>query len=459
MNEPPEPLSLSTKLAYGAGDLGPAITSNLLVFFLLPFLTNVVGLSAGVAGSILAISKVWDALIDPAVGILTDRTKSRWGRRRPWLLFGAVPFGVAFFAQWLVPFAGNPGASFWYYLCVAIVFNTLFTAVNLPYTALTPELTEDYDERTSLSNYRFAFSIGGSLVSGVAHPLIVGQFPGNPALGYLVSGGVWAVLSVLPLFWCFLGTRERYQAGEPSAMPIQAQLSVAFANRPYLFVVGIYLCSWLAVQLTATIVPYYVGFWMGLSEVWLARTILAIQGTAFVMLFVWSALSVRIGKKAVYFLGMGALITAQVGLLLLQPGQTTAMILLCVLAGMGVSTAYLIPWSMLPDVIDLDELETGERREGVFYALLVLLQKVCLAGSLLLVGQVLDASGFISASEAVPNPTQPESALFALRLIIGPIPAVALLFGLLFARWYPITKARHQEILAALAARREAKAS
>lgn len=445
-----ECLSLAQKLAYGAGDFGPAVAANLLVFFWLPFLTNTVGLAAGIAGSILSISKIWDVVNDPVVGVLTDRTRSRWGRRRPWLLFGAIPFGLAFFAQWLVPFPGNLSASFWYYLALALVFSSLYAVVNLPYTALTPELTDDYDERTSLSNYRFAFSIGGSLISGVTFPLILQQFGERSALAHAVAAGLWAVLSVPPLFWCFLGTRERYQAAPASTIPLIEQLRIAFANRAYLYVVGLYLCSWLAVQLVATVVPYYVSFWMRLSNNWLAGTILAIQGAAFAALFVWNAVSERIDKQKVFYLGMVFLLTALTGLAFLQPGQQNWMIALSVVAGIGVSTVYLIPWSMLPDVIDVDELETGERHEGVFYALLVLLQKVGLALSLLLVGQILQFSGFEGTASQ-----QPDSALLALRAIICPIPAVALLGSLLFAWLYPITREKHQQTLLALKERRQ----
>ncbi len=448
-----ERMTLGQKLAYGAGDLGPAITANLQVFFFLPFLTGVAGLNPAVAGSILAISKIWDALTDPVIGILTDRTRSRWGRRRPWLLFGAIPFGLMFLAQWWIPFAGNPAALFWYYLLVAIIFSSCFSAVNLPYTALTPELTQDYDERTSLSNYRFAFSISGSLVSAVVHPLIVGQFPRDPALGYLVSGAIWAVLAVLPLFWCFWGTQERYHV-ESEPLPIVEQLKIALNNRAYLLVIGIYLCSWLAVQITATIIPYYITFRMGLPGSWISFTILGVQGTALVMLFVWNAVSQKLGKREVFFLGMGLWMVAQIGLLTLQPGQTILMLILAVMAGMGVAVAYLIPWSMLPDVIDLDEVTTGQRREGVFYSLMVLLQKVGLAAGLFLVGQALNWSGFVSTTSN-PPPVQPESAILALRVMIGPVPLVILIVGVIFAWFYPLTRQKHQEVLDQLAQRRQ----
>ncbi|MBE9151691.1 MFS transporter, partial [Coleofasciculus sp. LEGE 07092] len=398
----PTKLGFFTKLAYGAGDLGPAITANVGVFFMLFFFTNVAGLSAGLAGSVLMIGKIWDAVNDPMVGVLSDRTKSRWGRRLPWMLYGAIPFGIFFFLQWLVPPFSTWGL-FWYYVIISIFFNSFYTAVNLPYTALTPELTQDYNERTNLNSFRFAFSIGGSILSLILAQVIFSQLELPTDQEYLILAGICAVLSVLPLFWCVWGVRDRVLAfetkrnetEETESIPIPEQLRIAFSNRPFLFVIGIYLCSWLGVQVTASIIPYFVVNWMDLPEAVFPQVALTVQGTALVMLFVWSALSERVGKKAVYFMGMVLWIIAQAGLFFLQPDQVGLMYVLAILAGFGVATAYLVPWSMMPDVIELDELNTGKRREGIFYGFMVLLQKVGLAVGLFVVGQALELSGFI----------------------------------------------------------------
>jgi len=464
-----EKLSFTTKLAYGAGDLGPAITANIGVFFALFFFTNVAGLSAGLAGSVLMLGKIWDAINDPMVGLLSDRTKSRWGRRLPWMLYGAIPFGIFFFLQWVVPhFSADKSVNnwglFWYYVIIGIFFNSFYTAVNLPYTALTPELTQDYDERTSLNSFRFTFSIGGSIVSLILAQIIFAQLNIAPEQEYLVLAGICTVLSVLPLYWCVWGIRDRVLAGEarrieteePEHIPLPEQLRIAFSNRPFLFVVGIYLCSWLGVQVTAAIIPYFVVNWMGLPEAEFPKVAIAVQGTALIMLFVWSALSERVGKKAVYYMGMIVWIIAQAGLFFLKPDQVGLMYFLAVLAGFGVSTAYLVPWSMMPDVIELDELNTGQRREGIFYGFMVLLQKVGLAVGLFLVGQALEIAGFIATVPGQPAPTQPASALLAIRIAIGPLPTIALIFGLILAYFYPITREVHAEILLKLKERHSA---
>jgi GPH family glycoside/pentoside/hexuronide:cation symporter len=185
---------------------------------------------------------------------------------------------------------------------------------------------------------------------------------------------------------------------------------------------------------------------MKLSEQSFPLVAIAVQGTALLLLFFWQAVSDRLGKKAVYFLGTSIWIVAQMGLFFLQPGQVGWMYLLAILAGFGVSVAYLVPWSMIPDVIELDELRTGKRREGIFYAFMVLLQKFGLAFALFIVGIALESAGFIAQTPGQPLPVQPESALLAIRIAIAPLPAVALIIGAILAYFYPITREVHEEI-------------
>jgi glycoside/pentoside/hexuronide:cation symporter, GPH family len=201
---------------------------------------------------------------------------------------------------------------------------------------------------------------------------------------------------------------------------------------------------------------YFVVSWIGLPDSAFPTVAIAVQGTALVMLFFWQYLSAKLGKKAVYYMGTGIWIIAQVGLFLLQPGQVGLMYFLAVLAGFGVSVAYLIPWSMIPDIIELDELNTGQRREGIFYGFMVLLQKFGLALALFLVGNALDLSGFIEQPAGGEVPVQPESALLAIRIAIAPLPAIVLVGGLVFAYFYPITREKHQEIMLKLKERQNA---
>jgi len=460
---PTRPLSLSTKLAYGSGDMGAGLTANLVVFSFLAFLTNVAGLSPALAGTVLLVGKIWDGVNDPMVGFLSDRTRSRWGRRHVWMLFGSIPFGISFMLMWIVPGFEQTWLKFLYYLAVSMVFFTTYTAVNLPYAALTPELTQDYDERTTLSSFRLAFSLGGAVL-GLALGLVLDQLIASPLRQFQLLGIFGAIIAVLPLYWCIWGTRHRVEhessavetdaEASAQATPFWQQLPVVFSNRPFLYVIGIYLTSWLALQITASIIPFFAVSWIGLDSYFLVA--LAVQGTAIPMLFLCSLISRRLGKRGLYFLGMGSWIVIQAGLVFLQPDQVTLLFVLAIAASFGVATAYVVPWSMLPDVIELDELQTGQRREGVFYSFMTLLQKVGLAVGIFVVGQALELAGFVSATPGEPLPTQPESALFAIRMAIGPLPTVCLLLGLILVYFYPLTRDVHEEIMLKLQERRNA---
>ncbi len=457
---PPTPkLTLPVKLAYGAGDLGAGLTSQFLAFFLLIFLIDVAGMRPVVAGSVLALGKIWDAVNDPLVGMLSDRTKTRWGRRYPWMFLTAIPFGISYFFVWIAPF--GPGTSdaakFWYYVVITTIFQVFFTTTNLPYTTLTAEMTGDYDERTELTSFRLAFSIAGGVAILIAAGIFGALIP-DDAQRYRALGLLGGAVSIVSIYWCIFGTygymENKAKAAGRSLNAIAdieeesflQQLKIVVSNRPFLYVVGIYLFSWLALQITAAVIPFYAKFWMGVDENLVA---LIVQGTAIFMMFVCAALSKRIGKKNLYFLGSGLWILVQIALFFLQPGQTTALYGLCILASFGVATAYVVPWSILPDVIELDELNTGCRREGTFYAFMTLLQKVGLALGIFLVGAALEASGFVK--EAVQQPT---SALNAIRFFMGPVPLVLLICGVILVYFYPITREAHAEIMLKLAERK-----
>ncbi|MBD0334383.1 MAG: MFS transporter [Cyanobacteria bacterium Co-bin13] len=452
----PGKLSFWAKLAFGAGDMGAGMTSNLIAFSFLIFLTSAAGLDPLIAGTVLLIGKVWDAVNDPMVGYLSDRIHTRWGRRYPWMFLGALPFGLTFFLMWLVPDLGQTG-KFWYYVLTSVLFQVFFTVVNLPYTTLTAELSQDYDERTELTAFRLASSLLGA-IGALALGLVVTQVIAVEQQQYLVLGGLCAVLSVLPIFWCIFGTypfaKQQLQANpvlieDPSTrIPFLAQLKIVFSNRAFLVIVGIYMFSWLALQATASIIPFYVTFWMGIDSYFLPA--LLVQGTAIPMMFVVNLISKRVGKQGAFYIGIGSWLIVQTGLFFLQPGQTAALYLLCMAASFGVATAYVVPWAMLPDVIELDELQTGQRREGIFYAFMTLLQKFGLALGLFLVGAALETSGFVSEAAQ-----QPESALTAIRLFMGPMPMLMLIASMIIIRFYPITRHVHEEMLLKLAERRK----
>lgn len=453
-------LGFATKLAYGIGDFGSALMANVLIFFLMYFLVNVAGLNAGLAGSILLISNVWDAVNDPIVGVLSDRTQSKWGRRLPWIVWGAIPFGLTFFLQWIVP-SENDWLLFGYYVLIALLSNTFYTIVNLPYTALTAELTQDYNERTSLNSFRFTFSLSGGVLALV---LVQGIYAliQDDRQRFLWIGILGGLIATLPLFWCVWGIRKAVLAAESKrpvvveadVIPFWDQFKIAFSNRAFLFVIGIYLCAWLAFQNTAAILPFFVVNYMGLPEQVYTQAAIAVQVTALLALPLWTFVSQRAGKQAAYIWGSGLWLIGQVGLWFLAPGNTTWIYPLAILVGFGVSTAFLIPWSMLPDVVELDELNTGQRREGVFYGFMTLAQKICRGLGLFLIGLALQQAGFIERVAGQPLPKQPPEALEAIRLVTTLLPIALLVISLVLVYFYPITKDVHSQILLRLQERK-----
>jgi len=448
-------MKAATKLSYGVGEAASEVPNSLLSFFLLFFLTNVAGLPPAWAGSVLLVSRIWDAVSDPVVGWLSDRTRSRWGRRYPWMVAAAIPMGLAFAGMWWVPPLAQSAPLFAYYCAVTLLFYAASTAVVVPHSTLGAELTQGYDERTGLLSYQAAFSIGSSILGLGAAQAILALLE-RESDQYLLLGMAGGLVATLAAYVAVGGTWYRYhqmqwqragaQPASDAAWPLLQQFRVAFRNRPFLLVMGIYWCSWVGLQVTAAMLPYFVQNWMSLPERHFTQMALAVQGTALASMVAWNWLGQRTGKRAIYGWGIPITLVAQAGLFLLQPGQLALMYALGILAGLGLATAYLVPWAMLPDAVDWDELHTGQRREGVFYGAFVQMKKIGTAIALFLVGQVLDWAGFVTQSGQAGAPEQPESALWAIRSLTALIPSLVLAGGLILVALYPINRERHQQI-------------
>ncbi len=234
---PIEKMTFSTKFAYGAGDIGGAIVGILLLSYLSPFFTDVVHLSPGLAGATQLVVRVWDACIDPVIGIMSDRgnvfgtkIREKWGRRYPWMLFSAIPFGILFICQWLIPFpATNQWGLFVFYTLVSMLLGTFFTTYSLPYTALTAELTEDYNERTSLNSFRFTFSLGGSIAALLIARTVFQQVS-DPAQQYLTIGIICAIISVVQ-FFTVSGARKQEQNSSISIKPPELRIPIRYRSQ------------------------------------------------------------------------------------------------------------------------------------------------------------------------------------------------------------------------------------
>jgi glycoside/pentoside/hexuronide:cation symporter, GPH family len=437
------------KLAYGVADLGFSITGTLIGAYFLVFLTDVAGLRPALAGLAILIARQWDWINDPVIGHISDRTKSRWGRRRPFLLFGFIPFGILFTLLWWKAPIVDQGFMTVYYAGILMAYDTVATFTYMPYFALTPDLTDDYDERTSLTAYRMAFSIFGGLVAFVVPTLIIGSFQPENANLVLANGALFAVISAVPLLITFLGTRERPQVENLAQPTLRESLSAALHNRPFLFSVGIYLFTWCAVDVMASSLIYFIKYYFQ-RESMISVIFAAVFVTALLFLPFWSWVSSRFNKRLAYIFGIAFWALCQIILVLLMPTVGEALIVgLCCLAGIGVSAAHVLPWAIIPDAVEYDELQTGQRHEGMFYSLVMLSQKAASGMAIFVVGVVLESSGYVANAA-----TQTGSTLLAIRVISGGVPAVLLVCGIIFASLYPIGREAHQEIRAQLAARK-----
>jgi glycoside/pentoside/hexuronide:cation symporter, GPH family len=444
-------LSRKTKFIYGFGDLGFSLTSTILAAYFAIFLTDVVGLTPATAAAAIFIGRSWDYINDPLIGHISDRTRTRWGRRRPFLLFGALPFALAFTLLWVRPPWESPVALAAYYAVAYLVFDAAATFVYMPYFALTPELTNDYDERTSLTSYRMFFSILGSLIAFIVPVMIVRSIQPENVSRFLLMGIVFAVVSAVPLLAVFFGTKERPEFMVQEQPKLKESLRAAFKNRPFVFGAIIFLITWVSMDILQTTLLYFVKYIVqreAESDIIMA----VIFVTAMFALPFWNWVSQRFSKRWAYIFGVAFWAVVQMMLITLNQASPLPLILfMCLLAGIGVGAAHVLPWAIIPDAIEWDEWQTGERHEGTFYSLITLAQKVASSIAVPLALLVLDATGYI------PNAAQqPESAVWGIRIVIGPIPAILLTAGIIFAIKYPLNRKQFSSLVSDLEQRRAA---
>ncbi len=441
-------LSRLTKFLYGISDFSFAFTDTAMQVLFAIFMTDVVGLKPGYAALAVFIGRTWDYINDPLFGFITDRTRTRWGRRRPYLLFGAIPFGLVFAMMWFRPPTENPLLLTAYYALAYFLFDTCVTLVTMPYFALTPELTSDYDERTALTTYRMAFSIIGSLVAFVVPLAIIGKMHPENANRVFMMGVIFGAISAIPPLLTFFGTRERPEYFTQTQPGLRESFRAVWKNRPFLFAAGIFLFTWTAIDIIQAFLLYFLKYRM-LMESQSDLILGTIFIVALLVLPFWEWASRKTDKRKAYIGGMIFLSAVMCVLIFISPSLGLPMVLtMAALAGFGVSAVHVLTWAIIPDAVEVDELATGRRHEGIFYSLVSLFKKIASSVAIPLTLLVLQWSGYVSNAVV-----QKPSAILAIRILTGPVPAVLLVAGIAFAAFYPLTRHSHARTRQDIAAR------
>ena len=441
----PENSRARTKLFYGIGDLGNAVVNSAIQFFLMKFYTDGALVLPALAGNALLIGKIWDAINDPLFGWLTDRTKSRFGKRRVFMIFGAVPLAIAIALLWYVPTADR----LWTFVWIAatfILFDTAWTLTNVPYYALTSELTDDYDERSSLTTYRMVMAVPAYLVGAALTPVIVGLFA-LQRTGYAYIGIAYGILAGVVLLVSASGFRERADrvVAAPEASPFKS-FALALKNRPFVWLCATYFVLNLSFAFIKVLMAYYVQYQLLMTaQISLVMGLLLICVT--ISLPMWQWLSRKMDKGPAYAIGMGVGALAVMLTFFLPHGSTPLIYIISALAGFGFAANWIFPWAMVADVADYDRLETGQQRSGMYYGVWGLATKLSEALALAAVGWILTGFGYI------PNIEQTAHALLGIRMFFGLVPAVCILVALPLLVRYPITRRTHAVVRQKLDAR------
>ncbi len=430
-------LPLREKIAYGLGDWGNTTTSTIFIFFFAFFLTDVARLPPSLSALVLLVGGIWDAVNDPLIGVLADRVRTRWGRRRPIFLFNALPLAAFFTMLWWVPPGGNLAKAAWYALAY-ILFDTSFTLMTVPYGALTAELTEDYDERTEVTGWRMATSMLGGLVAAYFVPVIVRGFA-RPATGYLAAGAGFGLLAMVPYLMLFFSVRERF-AASPQPRESLARFVRRHARQP-------------AVPLRCGHLPPVLddGESRGVAPAVLRHILAAHSGRAGARARRRAGRCARVHPRGRAFVGpprQAGRIRPGCGLVgggHVRPGACPGhgnrpRLRACRPCGARRGRRTRHPWSMVPDVVEADEIATGVRHEGAYYGIVVFIQKSGTALVLALSQGILHWTGYRPGEE------QSAPALLAIRLLIGAAPAVLLGLSMVLAWRSPLGKSEHEAL-------------
>lgn len=436
------------KVGYAVGDLGLSITYFALGFFFLFYLTDIVEMSAAAAGTVVLIGKLWDGVNDPLIGMLSDRTRSRMGRKRVYLIYGAVPFAVSFALLWWLPDDASSTVTFWLAVGAVLLFATTYSIVAVPYMALVPILTDDYDERTQLIGFRAMLSSVGTITGG-GIALVVSAGDGLEASlrGMSIGFGTLAAVLVLVAARSVRGL-ETGREVEITRVPLSR--FVAMGRDPNVAVLMAFrLFGAIATGALTASLPFFAEHVVGDTRI--SAVGLAVYVITSAALVPWmNRLTHRYDKRHLLLAGntIAALLLASLGLLI-GTDATVVFVVGAGLLGAAMSAYLLIPGSLVPDLVDYYEFTHEERHESVFFGIWLTILQVGFGVAGLVLGGLLEVFGYDGSLES-----QTASGIVGVRLAFGVVPGVFLLASALVLLRYRITRDVVNQAQAALSERR-----
>jgi len=434
-------LKVKEKLGFGICDLGGNLIFTVMGFWSLNYLTDTVGLTAALAGITVMIGKVWDAITDPFMGYISDRTKTRWGRRRPYLLFGAFPIIFAMWFFFTAPDIENNFLLTLWAIFALMLLNTCSTLIMIPYSSLTPDMTSDYHEMSSLNGYRFGCAVIGTIIGAAAVLPIVSIFP-TAKTGFSIMAIILGSIIATSSLVTFFGTKERIAFNSESLkLGFFETYKTVFQNIPYRILLITYAFHLMGITFLQNILIYYTKYVYEDTEL-TTKAMVFLLLVAMVFIPISVLVSKKIGKKRTYQICFVILSSACIAIFVLGHILGSNFFLgMMVYAGIGVGFSYVAPFAMVPDTIEYDAKKTGVRSEGAYYGIWTFIAKTGQSLSVFLSGIILSLGGYIAET------IQSTQSLFAIRIIIGPLPAVIFIGAIILIQFYPLDEQNYRKIM------------
>ncbi len=447
MTNPPEKLSFREKAGYSAGEFGGSGLWQMLLTYIGIFFTDVFGISAGAVAILFLVVRIFDGINDPLMGIIADRTNSRYGKFRPYILWMAVPFGLTALALFWAPDLSDGGKVLYAYVVYTLMM-VIYTMVMIPFSALSGVMTSDPVDRTSLNTFRFFGAFVAALIAKTLYMPMVDFFgQGDKVAGNRWTLGIFAIVTIICFLVAFGSTKERVQAPKSASQSIWSDLRDLFRNVPWVIVLILSLVSLIFICIRGGIQAYYFKYYIGNEGLFPAYVFISSVATIFGVMTT-DFFTRRFEKKWVLVFSYALSSFFTLLFLFMQPHQVELVFALEILSALTLGPVMPILWSMMGDSADYSEWKTGNRATGLVFSASTFAFKVGVAvGGFISMG-VLELKGFVANTEQTP------AVLGAFKQMVSIYPAAGGLICIIALLFYPLTTQRLREIEEQLAERR-----